>query len=247
MKRWKIVLLILLLVLLAVGGGFTLWASAALGPGEQALAALQSDMQVEVTQQSGQIIFSPRDVQPTTGLVFYPGGRVDYRSYAPLLKPIAAQGFQVILVRVPLNLAVFNPDAADQVIQNNPAISIWAVGGHSLGGAMAASYAYKHPTIRGLVFWAAYPASSSSLADRNLSVLSIYASQDGLATAAKRDAARGLLPSTTQYFPIQGGNHAQFGDYGAQPGDNPAQIPAVDQWQKTVQATADFLRSISTP
>jgi pimeloyl-ACP methyl ester carboxylesterase len=148
---------------------------------------------------------------------------------------------------MPLNLAFFAPHRAQSVIQAFPGITHWAVGGHSLGGAMAARFAYQHASaVDGLVLWAAYPAENNSLADRQLAVVSIYGAQDGLATVEKVSASRPLLPSDTRWVPVEGGNHAQFGWYGPQVGDNPARITTAAQQQATVAATLQLVASLST-
>jgi len=240
MKRLRIFLLGLVVVLLLAAGGFVVWAETPLGPMPEAVAALQSDAGVTV-QTEPWLLFAPADKTPTVGLVFYPGGRVDPVSYAPAARSIAAQGYLVVIPPVPLNLAVFAPDIAADVIAANPAIKRWFVGGHSLGGAMAASFAYNNPdAVDGLVLWASYPAGSSDFSQRpDFPVLSAYGSADmGLEGI---EASRSLLSSTTQWVAIDGGNHAQCGWYGPQPGDNPAAISREDQQAQLIAATVGFL------
>lgn len=190
----------------------------------------------------GGYTFRPQDQQPTTGLIFYPGGRVDYRSYAPALWQVAAAGYEVVLVKVPLNLAVFNAGAAAAAAEAHPQVQSWAVGGHSLGGAMAALYAHGNPeNVDGLVLWASYPAGSNDLSNTNLSVASIYGSNDGVAAQDQVESSQTLLPASTRWTVIEGGNHAQFGDYGEQAGDGLALITAAEQWQQAAQATVELL------
>ena len=241
--KFRYVLIAFIAILLSAVGGFVIWAANPLGPGELALEALESDSLV-TGEQGDFIVFQPVDPQSSTGFIFYPGGRVDYRSYAPALHEIAAQGYMVVLVPAPLNLMVFNPNAADAVIPQFPQIKLWVVGGHSLGGAMAANYAYTHPdAVDGLVLWAAYPASSNDLTDSGMPVLSIYGTLD-MAGMQKFDESRALLPADTNWVVIEGGNHAQFGDYGFQPGDNLATISAADQQAQIVDATVAFLAEL---
>jgi pimeloyl-ACP methyl ester carboxylesterase len=240
----KRILLVIFFVLLAVSIGFIGWASFPLGPGPDALQAMQSDSMVSVEKIQGWTVFMPANGQAETGFIFYPGGRVDYRSYAPVLKPLAEQGYMVVLMPMPLSLAVFAPDKAAEVFPAFPDIQNWAIGGHSLGGAMAARYCYQHPgEVKGLALWASYPADTDSLADRDLSVLSIFGSQDG--QAEKLAAADNLLPADTNWVIIEGGNHAQFGDYGLQPGDGKAEISPRQQWDQVIAATSAFLQNIS--
>ncbi|MGD8402630.1 MAG: alpha/beta hydrolase [Anaerolineales bacterium] len=241
--KFRYVLIGLAAILLLAVGGFVVWAANPLGPEEQALVALESDELVSVSRGEF-IVFKPTDIDPETGLIFYPGGRVDYRSYAPALREIAADGYLVVLIPAPLNLMVFAPDKADEVIPQYPHVVHWAVGGHSLGGAMAAQYAGGHvDKVEGLLLWASYPASNNDLSESGLKVLSIYGTLD-MGGMQPFDDSRALLPANTTWLVIEGGNHAQFGDYGSQPGDNPATISAADQQAQVVSATVEFLDAL---
>jgi pimeloyl-ACP methyl ester carboxylesterase len=238
----RILLGLLVLVVLAVLG-FVAWAEMPLRPSPEAISALQSDSTVTVTQDRF-ISFIPASQRPVpTGFIFYPGGRIDARAYARPLHAIAAQGYPVFLVPVRLNLAFFDINAAAAVIAADPEITHWVIGGHSLGGVAAASFAASHPEINGLVFWASYPADDS-LKSSGLPVLSIYGTED-MAGVAKFDESRVLLPADTRFVIIEGGNHAQFGDYGPQPGDNPATISSTDQQDQVVKAVVAFLASFT--
>ena len=238
-KLWLVpVLLIVFLV-----GAFLVYGWTPARPMPEALAALQSDAQVTVTNEGGWIDFSPAGSDPQTALIFYPGGRVDYRAYAPQARAIAAEGTRVLLVRMPLNLAVFAPGAAADVMAAYPQVQHWVIGGHSLGGAMAANFVYQNPgAVEGLIFLAAYPAGNNSLADQDVQVVSIYASNDGLATLDKIDASRALLPADTQWVEIEGGNHAQFGWYGPQNGDGSSSISREEQQRQAVDAVLKLMR-----
>ena len=142
-------------LLFVVVAGFIIWASITNPLMPSAQAALQSDSSVFVEGVGNWLVFTPAQSTPQTGLVFYPGGRVDYRAYAPYARAVAVQGFMVVIVKMPLNLAVLRPAAADALISANPQVQSWAVGGHSLGGAMAANYAVDHlGQVRGLVLMA---------------------------------------------------------------------------------------------
>src|SRR4051794_8470014 len=242
-RRWW--LWLLLIHVLAVVG-FVGWASMASPPAPQAMAALQSDDGVQVsTTSQGWLVFEPTDVTADTGFIFYPGAKVDPRAYAPQARDIAAAGHKVVVVPMLLNLAVLSPDRAGEVIAAYPGIDKWAIGGHSLGGAMAAKYAYDHPDkIKGLALWAAYPADGNNLADRDLPVVSISGTQDGLATPTKIEATRHPLPASTPFVPLEGGGHAQFGWFGPQSGGQPATISGEEQQQKTVAATNQLLDSL---
>lgn len=229
--------------LLVAAGVFVLWALTTPEPGSEAVAALQSDDLVLVIDDDG-YTFEP--AQPTdVGFVFYSGGRVDPASYAAPAREIAEAGYLVVVPDLTLNLAVLDADAADDVIAAHPEIDRWVIGGHSLGGAIAASYAVDHPeTVAGLVLWAAYPANDTNLSTLDTAVVSVYGTRDGLTTIAEIDESRANLPADTFFVPIDGGNHAQFGDYGSQSGDNPAAISRVEQQAEAVQASLKILREI---
>ena len=146
---------------------------------------------------------------------------------------------------MPLNLAVLNLNAADEIIAQNPQIKRWVIGGHSLGGAMAAQYALEHDAkIDGLVLWASFPAESADLSQHDIEAVSIYASLDGLATPEEVLPAAERLPNDATFVEIDGGNHAQFGDYGEQNGDFPATIDLQTQIEQTVQFTLELLENV---
>jgi hypothetical protein len=243
--KWLKLALIALVVVLAFATlAFVVWGETPPPPMPEAIAALQSDAQVQVTRQPW-IVFEPATVTPTTGLIFYPGGRVDARSYAPLARAIAEQGYLVAIVPMPLNFAILGANKAADVIKAYPEIEHWAIGGHSLGGVMAASFAKGHPDqTPGLVLLASYPNGPDNLSNLPLSVASIYGTKDGVLTAGKIDASRAQLPADTEFVPISGGNHGQFGWYGNQSGDNPATVSREEQQKQTVAATVAVLQSL---
>ena len=241
--KFKTIAALLAVVVLVGTAVFLVWASNPLGPMLEAEAALQSDGQVTVVMDPW-ITFEPVDTAVSTGFIFYPGGRVDAHSYAPPARAIAAEGYLVVIPPMPLNLAVFNPNAADDIIAAHDEIKTWVIGGHSLGGAMAANYVYNHlGQLDGLVLWAAYPAENNDLALRDLPVLNIYGTEDGQANELWE--ARFRLPPETQWLVIEGGNHAQFGWYGRQSGDGEATISREQQQEAFTQATVALLASVS--
>lgn len=223
---------------------FISWAQNALPADAAALSALESDDLVMVKEDSGLITFEPVSVSYDTGFIFYPGGRVDYRAYAPVLHRIAARGYFVALVPVPLNLAFFNTNAASQVMELYPEIDHWVVGGHSLGGVTSASYAADHlDEVAGLVLWASYPPGKA-LADSDIRAVVVYGTNDMEGTT-QIDLVNERLPTGTPFITIEGGNHAQFGSYGPQPGDRPATISYEEQWQQATDITVEFIESLS--
>lgn len=236
---------VVILVVALIFIGFLVWAGRPAMATTEALGALTTDESVIVTT-TPWLVFTPVTPTATTGLIFYPGGLVDPRAYAPAARAIAAEGYLVAIVPMPFNLAVLAPNRGLDVIAAYPTIEQWAVGGHSLGGAMAANFAAsQEEVVKALILWASYPASNNSLAQRaNLQVTSIYGTNDGLTTLDKIEESRALLPSDSTFVAIEGGNHAQFGWYGAQDGDNPATIPPAEQAAQTITATLAALAAI---
>ena len=243
MKIFKRILLGLLIVLAVLVVGFVIWALNPLQPTADALAALESDAKVTVTQTGDYVSFMPTGTAPTKAFVFYPGGRVDYRAYAAPLHKLAEQGYLAILLPVRLNLAFFDINAADRAIPDFPEIQDWAVGGHSLGGVAASMYAAKQDNLDGVVYWASYPADDK-LKNSDMAFSSIYGTLDMGGMEGFQSSAS-LLPAGTEFVVIEGGNHSQFGNYGLQPGDNPATITWQEQQAQAVAATARLLDTLS--
>lgn len=223
--------------------GFLGWALTPLGPTPSALEALQGDERVEVTRTAEGYEFAPAGIEPTSALIFYPGGRVDVRSYAPFARDIAAAGHLVVVPAMPLSLAVFDIDAAERIRSSHPAIETWVLGGHSLGGAMAATHLDDTAEdYDGLLLLAAYATARDDLSDTSLEATDITAEHDRVLNGRNHEEGRSRLPRGTVFEWIQGGNHAQFGDYGEQPGDSPARLNAAEQRAETVTITLDLMR-----
>ena len=115
-QNWRIVAAVSTAALFMLVAAFVYWASDAIPANDTALQAMKSDSQVSVSPENGWVVFYPAEnPRPETGFIFYPGGKVDYRAYAPVLKLIAARGYFVVVVPVPLNLAFFDVSAASRV------------------------------------------------------------------------------------------------------------------------------------
>jgi hypothetical protein len=241
------VLGIAVIVLLVGIIGFIAWANNPLQPMQEALAALATDETVTVTLTTGGgwWEFLPRDAQPAAGLIYYPGALVDPRAYAVTARAVAEAGYLAAVVPMPLNFAFFDINAADRVIAAYPDIEVWVVGGHSLGGAMAAQYAANRPdALDGLVFFGSFPGPGLDLTASGLEVLSIYASNDLLTDIADVENTAPQLPADTTYVLIDGGNHAQFGYYGAQAGDGSAEIGHAAQTEQTNTALLALMQDV---
>lgn len=238
-KRTRIILSVCLAVLFAFGVGGYAYVSDYYHADETALEAMayQTDS-VQVALDGSVTWFVPEN--PVAGLIFYPGGKVEYTAYAPLLRACAENGILCALVRMPGNLAVLDANAADGLQQEYPEVTTWCIAGHSLGGAMAAGYAAAHyEDYEGLILLAAY--STKDISQTSLRVLSVYGSEDGVMNRESYEKNRANLPADTTEVVLDGGCHAQFGSYGPQDGDGIPTISGEEQVRQTVEAIAAFV------
>ncbi len=206
---------------------------------EVAQTALISDDNVMVEQIDGAIVFMPEE--PVDGMIFYPGGKVAHDAYAPLMRAYAEEGMACILLEMPFDLAVFDMNAADDYRNLYPEIEKWYLGGHSLGGAMSASYLEGHiEEYEGLVLCAAY--STVDYSDTDIQIVSMYGSNDQVLNAEKYEECRENMPEDVAELIIEGGNHAFFGSYGLQEGDGTATITNDSQIATAVEFTIRSIR-----
>ena len=196
---------------------------------ETAIALLESN--ASIRQEGNLTILTPdADRDSGTGLIFYPGGKVEDTAYLPLLEQLRVGGVTVVLVRMPFRLAVFDIQAANEVYGVVPSVSRWYIGGHSLGGAMASSYvAGNESRLSGLILLGAYPVNDSTI-----DTLCIYGSEDIQLDKSK-------LTNASNVLKIEGGNHAQFGNYGLQDGDGTASISREAQQTQAASAMLAFM------
>jgi pimeloyl-ACP methyl ester carboxylesterase len=246
-RRWAtwIARIVATVAVVALLGGL-LWLRP-LGATDVALEALSSGNGVEVVQSATRIELRPTGPLDPTGLVFYPGAKVDARAYAAILRPLAEAGHLVVIVKLPFGIAFTDLDAASSVIAAEQGVDRWVVAGHSLGGVAAARYAGGgHEGVTGLALWAAYP--SDSIAEvPDLAVLSVSGTHDGLTTPAKIEASRADLPPDATFVAVPGAVHADFGDYGTQDGDGTPAISRAEAQRQITAATLDFLNGLDQP
>lgn len=231
-KKWLVAGGIVLLVLVILAGVFFWYVSDYYRAEDAALEILAQD--TGITVQDNLTMLSP--AAPTdTAMIFYPGAKVEAEAYLPLLDQIRQTGITCILVHMPFHMAIFDANAAEDVIDQFPAFQHWYIAGHSMGGAMASQFASDHPDqIDGLILMGAYiygdyPAEKT---------LTIYGSLN--------QSVEDQIDYTENIVEIEGGNHAQFGNYGPQKGDLPAAISAEEQQKQTVAAIEAFLAQQTT-
>lgn len=226
-NRLKRLLLVTLLLLVLLTGGFFWYVSDYYRAEDLAVTVLfQGD---NIVQQDNLTILSP-SAPSDTALIFYPGAKVEAIAYLPLLDQIRRTGVTCILVDMPFHMAIFDSNAAQDVMEQFPDVEHWYLAGHSMGGAMASQFASKHPQqVDGLILLGAYLYGDYPVEQ----TLTVYGSLN--------QSVEDKLDYTEKVVEIQGGNHAQFGNYGPQKGDLPADISSQEQQKQTVTAIQDFL------
>lgn len=216
---------------------------------EPALTAMGSNTSVTVAEGPTQIVMTPTGANSRTGVFFQPGAKVDARAYAAVLRPLAESGYTVIIPKQPLGIAFLSVTAFDSTRASYPGITRWVVGGHSLGGTVAAIEADSGDVdpvapVVGLLLYASYPANDISTA-LTAKVLSISATNDALATPDKIEASREILPAGSTFSAVEGAVHAYFGDYGPQPGDGTPTVSHDDARAQISRDSVAFVAQLS--
>ena len=204
-----------------------------------ALAALEADDKSSVTLGKN-IVIAPGSNPPQTGIILYPGGRCDSRAYVPIMRPLAATGNLIVIPNMPLRLAVLDANRAGRIMAAYPDIKRWIIGGHSMGGAMAAAWVFKNPeTVKGLFFIASYPSSMHAIPDSKLPVAMVYGTHDEITRKAEFEASHERLPKQAEFSAIEGGDHYQFGSFGNV--DVTATISRDEQQLQTIALLQSFV------
>ena len=241
MKRKKLlitlsVILGLIIILMAV---FFIYIGSYYEADMEAIATFKYDG-FDTRENDGTIAYVPSG-EFDTGIVFYPGGKVDYLAYIPLAKALASKGVLCIIVDMPFNLAVFDIDRADGVYEGYVMVDHWYMAGHSLGGSMACEYVIDHlDCFDGVILLGSY--SAAELSHTELKVLSIYGSADQVLDRESYEESKSNLPANAEEFVIPGGNHAYFGVYGEQSGDGISTITNKEQIEVTSDKIVDFVK-----
>jgi hypothetical protein len=234
---------IIALVLLVVGiTAFLAWAASPMPPEAAPVAAARADSAITLTESADGVVLAPRSSNGT-GFVFIAGARVDPAAYADKLRGLADAGVTVVIARPTLNFAIFElrPLSVFEGLAPDSGVTQWYVGGHSLGGVRACQYAADAPpgAVAGVILFGSYCAAD--LSQSTLPVLTLSATRDGLSTPATIAAASHLLPRDAQLVHLPGADHAQFGDYGPQPGDLPATASDAQAKREITKAVLAFL------
>ena len=238
-RKLLISLLAVVIVIAISVGGFCIYASDYYRADTQTIAALSQGIDVRVTElDDGSLAYG--NGNEDVGFVFYPGGKVEHTAYEPLAKMLASKGVFCVIVKMPFNLAVLDMNAADRIVARYSDVGAWYIGGHSLGGSMAASHAAANEgKYKGLVLLGAY--STSSLTEIELDVLCLHGSEDKVMNREKHDECKKNLPTSAICTDIEGGCHAYFGSYGAQDGDGEPTITLEKQLKITVNSIYELM------
>lgn len=206
---------------------------------ETAKKAMLGNEVVEVEEMDDYYIFSKRPsisyvgAGEGKGIIFYPGGKVEETAYAPMLLELAENGYDVYLVKMPAKLAIFGMNAAEDIMEKETHIEEWTMMGHSLGGAMAASFSASHDEeVDELVLLAAY--STEDLTNHDIVVYSFYGSEDKVLNMEKYEKYHSNFPEDVIEAVIDGGNHAYYAHYGEQEGDGAATITRAEQQESVL-------------
>jgi hypothetical protein len=240
MKILRIILIGILVFFLLGTVGLIGWATVrAQAATERAVAVLRENA---IEREDGQLVFRP-DSPTDKGLIYYPGGLVDPEAYAVTAQGIADAGYLVVIPKMPINFAFMGINRADSIRADFPEIESWVIGGHSLGGAMAAQYAKNNvDNLDGLIMYASYPANNEDFVDFPLPILTIMGSKDP--GAPQQKAFYDAIADSAERFVIEGGNHRQYADYSFQPDDGIATISAAEQQDQIIAATVQFLDTL---
>jgi hypothetical protein len=229
--------------------GFVVWAELPMRADPAALSLVGAQTGFSVEDDGTTVVMTP-DAPTGVGLVFISGARVDAPAYEYKLSGLAQAGVTVVIVRPLLNFAIFDQRPLSDFEAAAPGVDHWYVGGHSLGGVKACMYAAASTasgaadaaadgSIDGLVFFGSYCANDISAT--GLPVLSLAGENDALSTPKKIEDAAPLLPATAQFVTIPGSNHAQFGNYGDQPGDGTSTATDADVRTAITDALVAFV------
>lgn len=235
-KTFVILLSALALVFILSLGAFYIWSQNTFGVIDTGGIEME-----KVQPEDGWYLYEAEDAD--AGLILYPGARVEPEAYGYLAQEIAKEGITVAIPSVRLNLSIFDVSKADEIIQAREGLE-WFISGHSMGGAAAAMYADKNlESVSGLILLGAYAAGNDRLSGSDLPALSISGSEDGLSTPEKINENSTNLPSNTEFIEIPGGNHAYFGVYGSQSGDNEARLTVREQQDIIVETIVEWMEN----
>lgn len=237
------ILLGLLLVLMVAAIGFKLYVGNYYRADQKIISSFENTYSDTVHAYSSEegAVFIPTTDEIRAVIVFYPGGKVEYKAYSALMYELAGRGYVCLLPRMPENLAFLRIDAVRTLTSGweDKKATVedldWYLAGHSLGGVAAAAYLEEDDSYKGLILCGSY--TTTDFSDSDLRLLSIYGENDTVMNKENYDASKSLWPADAEEYVIEGGIHSYFGSYGIQDGDG---IPTITD-QQQIQETADII------
>lgn len=173
------------------------------------------------------------------GFIFYSGGKVSNEAYS-YLGELANHDINVFIPKLYQNIAFFNKNIAKKIINENPQIEKWYVGGHSLGGVVSIMFASENVDIvDGVILFASYP--SKDISDLGIEAISFYGSNDAILPIDEANEKSLFLPNDSKIVIIEDGNHSFFGNYGHQKGDNISNISNLTQQDIIIENIIQYL------
>ncbi len=235
--------IILLSLFIVCGLGFYIWSEQSYSATDELMKKVDFDESTSISEKNDWLIFNSEHPNGK-GLILYPGAKVEVEAYGYIGQGLSEMGYTVVIPRMPLHIAFFGIDESENIINNFNEDLDWYVSGHSLGGVAASSYAFDHQErVEGVIFLASYPTKSTNFMDSEIPFLSIYAENDGLTKRTDIEESKALLPPSTTFHKIEGGNHAGFGVYGPQKGDRKADITVWNQQDEIIKTMDAWMKA----
>jgi hypothetical protein len=194
---------------------------------------LETSAEISVKDSDDYFLFEPKQKFDKV-FIFFPGAMVDPKAYVPLCRKISENGIKVYLVKMPWRLASKGYEIPKQLDLFADKTKTYILSGHSQGGKMAAQF-------QKLILIGTTHPRDISLAESKIPIMKIYGSEDGIADEKTIFKNKAKLPPNTKFIKIEGANHAQFGYYGFQLGDDSATISREKQQEETLRHILNFI------
>lgn len=231
MKKWLIRILIALVAIVIIGvGAFIIWAQFDYGPTEEASS-------YSTLPDGKDFIFGDGDEE--IGFIFYQGAKVQPEAYSYIGHQLAEDGHFVVIPQLPFNIALLDSDRGLDIIEEYQDITTWYLMGHSLGGSAVSTITEANDKIAGIIFLASYPIDAIDVPS-----LTVYGEIDGVLPVEDIEASKENLRDDAIFYEIEDGNHANFGMYGEQKGDNVSPLSAQEQLDETLEAIREFVKNM---
>lgn len=238
----KYIWLIVLLAVILVATCFKIYLNNSYKPQNQGSEIDDSSLNIEITDNM-LVVRNPELglTKHKIGIIFYQDNRVEGACYLPLMKKLALKGYDCFLPVAFGNQAYLNVEGAESVIRKYDTIHTWVIAGHSGSCSVVSAYVRANPDkINGIIFLGGY--SNKDLSKSNIPVLSLLGSEDTIINKNDYEKAKSLLPSTTEYKIIEGGNNSGFADTSLILGDSKASISFDDQTDLSTKFIHEFLQ-----